>query len=78
MPEEQKKEIKEIKRMNTAMTELNLNEMEAVTGGSTLTKVLHIVGGVTAATVGFVTGPVGALVAGTVYAAAEIAIDKIS
>ena len=62
--------------MNTSMNELSINDLEAVTGGSVGSTILHVAGGLAVMAIGSVIGPAGAIAAGLSYAAAEIAVEE--
>ena len=64
--------------MKANMNELNLNDMEMVNGGNLASTLLHVVGCVAAATVGVVTGPVGAIATGLTFVAANEIVDHVS
>ena len=64
--------------MKTNMMELNLNDMEMVNGGGLASKLLHVVGTVTAATVGFVAGPAAAVAVGLGFVGLNEAIDRVT
>ena len=57
-------------------TELNLDQMSMITGGSVGSTILHVAGGLAVMAIGSVLGPAGAIAAGLSYAAAEIAVEE--